>query len=628
MNTSTLQTTTKWPLYLPCSRRPSTTKFQRHRVVMEFELERSFFVRMKCVLAKRNAGLTSGGYKVIHCSGYLKVQRYNVEASPYDSCFQNMGLVAVGHSLPPSAITEIKMYSNMFMFRANMDLRLIFLDARVTNLTGYQPQDLIEKTLYHYIHGTDCIQMRYSHDTLLHKGQVTTKYYRFLNKDGGWIWMQSYATVVHNTRSSRPHCIVSVNYVLSKQEAESLQLEIEQIRKPEPLYPAATSTTQSHSTNGTSTITPTRSRHQRSKSRKSPYLYEDSNIGCIRGEPVDPCLYEMNSFPLHHAAFSAVTHSPYTDMAATNSAPQYPHSPHLAMGLLDPGGGGFLPHYPHQRLSPLPHPESSYEREERYAVHNYASFPPCEASVVSSSPDVDPDPLQPMSCIIPPQQDMCTSAGGYVAPVPPQAHELPVGHHLLYPAPGGAGGGPFSSPSDSILSESDLESFPNGRTESPHSASSTSSPLHHQQQQQHSNIKPPSSALGPVLRSSSSNQYKSVITTTSLQAAAAATTDFLNPRLTKQQPFQQRNYASCSPADSPYNDSCYFESARQQSHLDSSIKYALTKCDNFADKTYCVNSANGTNEYGCTTTADGVQPQYTSVIVDAQQYQMANGFVH
>ena len=30
----------------------------------EYEVERSFFLRMKCVLAKRNAGLTSGGYKV------------------------------------------------------------------------------------------------------------------------------------------------------------------------------------------------------------------------------------------------------------------------------------------------------------------------------------------------------------------------------------------------------------------------------------------------------------------------------------------------------------------------------------------------------------------------------------
>jgi hypothetical protein len=34
------------------------------RIFSDFEVERSFFIRMKCVLAKRNAGLCSGGYKV------------------------------------------------------------------------------------------------------------------------------------------------------------------------------------------------------------------------------------------------------------------------------------------------------------------------------------------------------------------------------------------------------------------------------------------------------------------------------------------------------------------------------------------------------------------------------------
>lgn len=58
----------------------------------------------------------------------------------------------------------------------------------------------------------------------MYKGQVTTKYYRFMTKSGGWTWVQSYATVVHNTRSSRPHCIVSVNYVLSQKEAKDLLL--------------------------------------------------------------------------------------------------------------------------------------------------------------------------------------------------------------------------------------------------------------------------------------------------------------------------------------------------------------------------------------------------------------------
>lgn len=194
----------------------------------DYEIDRVFFIRMKCVLAKRNAGLTNGGYKVIHCSGYLKIKQFHPSNSPYEIAYQNMGLVAVGHSLPPSAITEIKLHTNMFMFRASLDLKLIFLDAKVAQLTGYEPQDLIEKTLYHYIHGMDIMAMRFSHHQLLCKGQVTTKYYRFLCKGGGWVWMQSYATIVHNSRSSRPHCIVSVNYVLSELEGKECILNLAQ----------------------------------------------------------------------------------------------------------------------------------------------------------------------------------------------------------------------------------------------------------------------------------------------------------------------------------------------------------------------------------------------------------------
>ncbi|XP_075399482.1 single-minded homolog 2 [Tenrec ecaudatus] len=200
-----------------------------HHLLQEYEIERSFFLRMKCVLAKRNAGLTCSGYKVIHCSGYLKIRQYLLDMSLYDSCYQIVGLVAVGQSLPPSAITEIKLHSNMFMFRASLDLKLIFLDSRVTELTGYEPQDLIEKKLYHHVHGCDVFHLRYSHHLLLVKGQVTTKYYRLLSKLGGWVWVQSYATVVHNSRSSRPHCIVSVNYVLTDIEYKELQLSLDQV---------------------------------------------------------------------------------------------------------------------------------------------------------------------------------------------------------------------------------------------------------------------------------------------------------------------------------------------------------------------------------------------------------------
>lgn len=110
----------------------------------EYEIERSFFLRMKCVLPKRNAGLTASGFKVIHCSGYLKVRQFNLDAlgcygpppttttaaANPENYYQSIALVAYGYSLPSCAITEIRLFSNMFMFRAGQDLKLLFLDSK------------------------------------------------------------------------------------------------------------------------------------------------------------------------------------------------------------------------------------------------------------------------------------------------------------------------------------------------------------------------------------------------------------------------------------------------------------------------------------------------------------------
>ena len=91
--------------------------------------------------------------------------------------------------------------------------------------------------------------------SVLVKSQVTTRYYRFLTRSGGWVWMQSYITIVNNQRSSRPQCIVSVNYVLSEPEEPDLILNIDQklnnsVPGNPPSAPLAVSTPGAASTNG------------------------------------------------------------------------------------------------------------------------------------------------------------------------------------------------------------------------------------------------------------------------------------------------------------------------------------------------------------------------------------------
>ena len=65
--------------------------------------------------------------QVIHCSGYLKVKSVAAVDSSYDPAVSpslpSVGMVAVAHSLPPSSITEIKMQSNVFMFRARYSVQ-------------------------------------------------------------------------------------------------------------------------------------------------------------------------------------------------------------------------------------------------------------------------------------------------------------------------------------------------------------------------------------------------------------------------------------------------------------------------------------------------------------------------
>lgn len=34
---------------------------------------------------------------------------------------------------------------------------------RVADLIGFEPQDLVEKTLYHYVHASDVIRLREAH---------------------------------------------------------------------------------------------------------------------------------------------------------------------------------------------------------------------------------------------------------------------------------------------------------------------------------------------------------------------------------------------------------------------------------------------------------------------------------
>jgi len=59
----------------------------------DYDLETSFFIRLKCVLAKRNAGLTTAGYKVQYNKHIRNYDRQHLGQKTVDSPGLQMRMV-------------------------------------------------------------------------------------------------------------------------------------------------------------------------------------------------------------------------------------------------------------------------------------------------------------------------------------------------------------------------------------------------------------------------------------------------------------------------------------------------------------------------------------------------------
>ncbi|KYO43812.1 neuronal PAS domain-containing protein 1 [Alligator mississippiensis] len=191
-------------------------------------LARAFFIRMKSTLTKRGLHVKTSGYKVIHVTGRLR-PRLPAFAHGPGARGRLMGLVALAHTLPPSTLSEVRIECHMFVFRVNLDLQIVYCESRVSDYMDLCPSELVGKSCYQFIHGEDVEGIRQSHLDLLNKGQVVTRYYRWLQKNGGFVWIQSCATISVNVKNPSERNMVWVNYILSKPEGKNTALDVFQL---------------------------------------------------------------------------------------------------------------------------------------------------------------------------------------------------------------------------------------------------------------------------------------------------------------------------------------------------------------------------------------------------------------
>uniref|UniRef100_U3E0P1 Neuronal PAS domain-containing protein 1 n=1 Tax=Callithrix jacchus TaxID=9483 RepID=U3E0P1_CALJA len=177
--------------------------------------ERSFFVRMKSTLTKRGLHVKASGYKVIHVTGRLRAHA--------------LGLVALGHTLPPAPLAELPLHGHMIVFRLSLGLTILACESRVSDHMDLGPSELVGRSCYQFVHGQDATRIRQSHVDLLDKGQVMTGYYRWLQRTGGFVWLQSVATVAGSGKSPGEHHVLWVSHVLSQAEGGQTPLDAFQL---------------------------------------------------------------------------------------------------------------------------------------------------------------------------------------------------------------------------------------------------------------------------------------------------------------------------------------------------------------------------------------------------------------
>ncbi|KAM9588932.1 hypoxia-inducible factor 3-alpha-like isoform 6-T7 [Morphnus guianensis] len=189
---------------------------------------RSFSLRMKSTLTGRGRclNLKAASWKVLHCAGHMRSYAGAGGGDPPLRC-----LVLICEAIPHPGAIETPLGSGTVLSRHSMDMKFTYCDDRIGEVAGYTPEELLGCSLYEYVHALDSDTLSRSVHTLLSKGQAVTSQYRFLAKRGGFLWAQTQATVIANSRSAQPEGIVCLHFVLSRVEQRGVVLSLEQTQR-------------------------------------------------------------------------------------------------------------------------------------------------------------------------------------------------------------------------------------------------------------------------------------------------------------------------------------------------------------------------------------------------------------
>ncbi|KAK3093787.1 hypothetical protein FSP39_020222 [Pinctada imbricata] len=192
----------------------------------------TFFMRMKCTLTSKgkSVNLKSASYKVLKFAGKMVHDELKVKNGSKSSLYPF--LLLIGEPVPHPSNIEIPLDGKTFLTRHNMDMTFTYCDERMTDLIGYESEELMDQSLYMYHHAADSETLDKAYKDLFSKGQTMTGQYRFLARGGGYVWVVTQGTVITNSRTQKPQCVVCVHYVISNIEDKGAIIsEVQKVKK-------------------------------------------------------------------------------------------------------------------------------------------------------------------------------------------------------------------------------------------------------------------------------------------------------------------------------------------------------------------------------------------------------------
>nr|QIA61843.1 hypoxia-inducible factor 1-alpha-like protein [Halichondria panicea] len=166
---------------------------------------------MKCSRFKvTNTIAKTPGYKLVYISGSLKLSG--------NEAF----LVVVVRPVSPPSILELKVEGNMFVTHYSMEMKCTFFDGRLNQLMGYRKKDLLGDVVFTLHHHDDTEATMECSRGVMSRGEGLSGYFRFLTKHGYYVWLQTRATVMYDSRTGKPSYIVCMNFLIDKEKGDQV----------------------------------------------------------------------------------------------------------------------------------------------------------------------------------------------------------------------------------------------------------------------------------------------------------------------------------------------------------------------------------------------------------------------